>query len=156
MKVFLENDFSQPVVVGMNNEFLEIYNKLSFKNQAQKYTEGMSLNTYSLKLLDGKYGNFCYLPDEFLAVSTGMSASDLSGHSIRGVYIHLHKKVNQMWDSSLQVSILFNYDHARDSLEKSSSAFARSVIKKVASFRTYQEAYQFLKDIGRSRQESFA
>lgn len=56
MKVFLENDFSQPVVVGMNNEFLEIFDKLPLETDYKKFfSDGLEDKKTSLRLLDGKY-----------------------------------------------------------------------------------------------------
>ena len=151
MRVILERLSSQPVRIGLNNKFLEFYEKLPFREKKQRYENKLETDVFSLKLLDGKYGNFCYCPEEFLAVSVGKSLS--GDHSIRGIYIHLYKNINGYWDSSLRIEILFNYDHERDSMEKSSSALARSAIKKVASCSTHEEAYRYLMKLLESRRE---
>ena len=155
MQASLEKLSSQSVKVDLNNRFLEFYRKLSFKKKKQEYTDGLESTTFSLKLLDGKYGNFCYCPEKFIAVSVGRfhTSSSFLESSIRSIHIHLYESLDEYWESSLQVCILFNLNHKRDFLEKSSSALARSAIKKIASCSTHDEAYQYLMELIESRRE---
>ena len=153
MKAILENS-SPEIIVGLNSEFLGNYRKLTYKyNQGIKYfkdfNETDSNRIYVLKLLDGKWGNFCYLLDEFLAVSVAQYAKFPSG---KGIDIHLYRD-NSSYYQSHAFNLLFNFNHERDSLERSSSAFARSVVKKIASFKKFSEAYHYLSDVQKSRRE---
>ena len=155
MKFVFEGLDSQPVTVGLNNKFHSIYKDLSFgRNWKQKYSDNLDDFVFSLKLLDGKWGNFCYCPEKFLVVSVGNSSSiDSYLSSRRQIQIHFYEKTDRVWRSLMGILILVNWNHKRDSLEKSSSMLARSAIKKAASLGTVEKIYQYLNKLSDSRSE---
>ena len=140
-------------MIGLNSKFSVIYENLPFgEEKKQRYSDDFDSPNSSLKLLDGKYGNFCYCPEKFLVVSVGKSSVNPNFPSRRGIGIHFYAYERE-WYFRLGISILFNYDHKRDSLEKSSSVLARSAIKRIASFDTVEDIYQYLEKLSESRRE---
>ena len=141
-------------IVGLNNKFSEIYDNLPFgRTDKYRYSEKLKSYVFSLRLLDNNWGNFCYCPEKFLVVSVGNSSVNPNLSSRRGIQIHVYGKVKTYWRSMLRTSILFNYDHKRDSLERSSSVFARSVVKRTASLDSVEEVCRYMDRVMDSRKD---
>lgn len=155
MEAVFENSLppSNETIVGLNSEFKETYESL-IRRKDRYLTNLVKTNEnqiFALKLLDGKWGNFCYCPGLFMAVSVSTQLWHPSG---RGIQIHLYPG-NLSADCWNAFYLFFNYEHKRNSLKKSSSAFARSVVKRAASCKDYVEAYSYLANVQKSREELF-
>ena len=158
MITIFEDSDSQPVTVGLNNKFFSVYEKLP--DSSMNFINEVCNHGSSLKLLDGKYGNFCYCPGKFLAVSLAHSSTVESylgrkASSLRKIWIQLFEGTGNRRISDVFKFVLVNVDHARDSYEKSSSMFARSVVKKLSLCESFYEARDYLKNMEKSRYEKF-
>ena len=155
MEVVFENSLfsSNKTIVGLNSEFQETYEDLICKKDRYltSLVKAKENQIFALKLLDEKWGNFCYCPGLFLVISVSTQLWHPSG---RGIQIHLYPG-NLSADRWNAFYLFFNYEHKRDSLEKSSSALARSVVKRAASCKDFMKAYLYLENVKKSREELF-
>ena len=165
----LFKDSSLSKILASNDKFLEIYEKLEFHEEAYKPVfeifnpvESNASKFYSklsLKLLDGKWGNFFY-DSQILAVSSSRVELDLKNNFKSILEIHSFQKTisqdkSNKWLPLIRFSlILVNKNHKFDeSVEKASSAFARCCIKKISLMDNPSSVILYLNRLSQSRKK---
>ena len=165
----LFKDSSLPKIIASNDKFLEIYEKLEFHKEAHKPIFGTFdpvesnankfYSKFSLKLLDGKWGNFFY-DSKILVVSSSRIELDFRNNFKSILEIHSFQKTisqdkSNKWLPLVRFSlILVNENHKFDeSVEKASSAFARSCIKKISLMDNPSSVVLYLNQLSQSRKE---
>ena len=157
------------LILSSNDKFLEIYKKLEFHEGAYKPVfeifnpvESNASKFYSklsLKLLDGKWGNFFY-DSQILAVSSSRVELDFKNNFKSILEIHSFQKTisqdkSNKWLPLIRFSlILVNKNHKFDeSVEKASSAFARCCIKKISLMDNPSSVILYLNRLSQSRKK---
>lgn len=158
-----------PKIVASNDRFLEIYEKLEFHERVCKISFGTFdpvksnaskfYSKHSLKLLDGKWGNFFY-DSNILVVSSSRIELDFKNNFKSIIKINSFQKTisqdkSNKWLPLTRFSlILVNENHEFDeSVEKASSAFARSCIKKISLMDNPSSVVLYLNQLSQSRKK---
>lgn len=151
---------------GSNERFLEIWKKIKYSSvfdkpefstvDPVKENADFFKSITTLKLLDGKWGNFCFSNEKrILAVSVSTIDMNFEKKFIPSIDILFFRKLeDQEWLKLGAYPILSTYGSKFDkSVEKSSCAIARSCIKRISALDSLSSMKSYLDKVNLQRKE---
>lgn len=160
MKILLETNGSDSVIIGTNTDLEKIIKSLKLVSYiyAPSIYSMKNLNNFNGEndessglLWDGKPGNFCFSPEKGFLVYSSVMVS-YGGRNRTVELSSLWKKENGQWVFLSSTELLRNIDHEKDSLEKEACVFARNCVKQIAiRAKDSDEAASMIDEFSRKR-----